>query len=117
MEKVKEIETKKVLFKLMDESVSHVEINFDGEGDSGEIHEINYYVDKMFGTNHGKCYDHMVDDVAYDLIYEMVNEYGGDWYNGDGGYGHVHIHVMEQHIEGKYNQRTVDEYFWNERDR
>ena len=86
--------------------------NFDGQGDSGEVYEIIYqdidqkYLD--FDT------PEELKDFIYDGIEKLVDSYGGDWVNNDGGYGNFNINVRNMTIDGNYYQRTVDSYDWQE---
>ncbi len=101
-----------LMFKLIDHGVALIEIDFDGQGDQGEIVDIrakdagNKYMDvDIYG---------LLEDTSYDIIDSMVNTYGGDWVNNDGGYGSVYIDVSKKKVTGSYYQRTVEEFDWHD---
>ena len=107
---INEIKLAGIIFKLMDESVLGVTARFDGGGDSGDIYEYEFY-DYVYEP-HDEDFTGLVEDCVYDIITKMVNDYGGDWYNGDGGFGHIELNIKNKTVKGEYNQRTYDEYTW-----
>ena len=98
--------------KLKDHGVAKVIANFDGQGDDGEVYDITFYDFDGNYVNYKKC--SALEDFIYDKIEELVGSYGGDWVNNDGGYGNLTINVKDKVINGNYNQRTVDEYDWDD---
>ena len=107
------------MFELKDLGIQTVCINFDGGGDDGDIHHIEYENDS---TNRG-IYDNVeavsvktedkLEDWALDLIHHYVDtEYGGDWQNNDGGYGNIVIKVNEEKFYFNYSQRTTEDVGW-----
>ena len=96
--------------KLMDLGVAKIRAEFDGSGDSGEVHEILFY---DIDDNEIEFYSQAIENFIYDKIDGMVDSYCGDWVNNDGGYGYLNISVVEKTIEGSYFQRTVEEYTWD----
>ena len=95
----------------MDHGIEKVIAEFDGQGDSGEVHEYSFY------DTDDNLIDYTVnqelEDYIYSLVEDCVNSYGGDWVNNDGGYGQVTINVKDKSIDANYYQRTVDEYGWS----
>jgi len=95
----------------MDHGIEKVIADFDGQGDSGEVHDYTFYdIDDNLIDYRA---DQNLEDYIYSLIEDCVNSYGGDWVNNDGGYGSVTINVKDKSIEADYNQRTVDPYSWD----
>jgi hypothetical protein len=87
-------------------------IKFDGQGDDGEIYEcecINVdgaYVDVPEGID--------LEPWAYEQITNLVNEYGGDWVNNNGGYGDIILDPINKTIDGNYYQRITEYHGWSE---
>ena len=98
--------------KLKDQGIAKVQANFDGQGDDGEIHEILFYDINDDYLVYALC--RTLEDFIYDKIDELVSDCGGDWVNNDGGYGSLEIDVQNRTIYGHYNQRTIDEYSWED---
>jgi len=101
-----------MISKLIDHGVNEIVAEFDGQGDSGEIHDL-IYLDSI-----GQEVDPPIcmEDYMYDRIEDLVNNYGGDWVNNDGGYGTIKFYVYEKTIDASYYQRTVDEYHWDSKE-
>lgn len=95
----------------MDHGIEKVIADFDGQGDSGEVHEYSFY-DIDDNLIHYKV-NQELEDYIYSLVEDCVNSYGGDWVNNDGGYGNVTINVKDKVINANYYQRTTDEYGWS----
>ena len=100
--------------KLKDHGVAKVIANFDGQGDSGEVYDIEFYDIYENHIDYNTCAT--LEDFIYDKIEQLVGSYGGDWVNNDGGYGQLNIDVKDKIIDGHYNQRTVDGYSWDGND-
>jgi hypothetical protein len=95
----------------MDQGIAKVIANFDGQGDSGEVYDIDFYdIENELIDYKASA---QLEDYVYSLVEDCVNSYGGDWVNNDGGYGSVTINVKDKSINAHYNQRTVDEYGWS----
>ena len=94
-----------VIGRLRDYGVATVRADFDGQGDSGEIHEITF-----FDVN----YDEIDEDLkSADLIESAVNDAHGDWVNNDGGYGHINMRLNTCEVDCAFYQRTVEEHDWS----
>jgi len=105
----------KIIHKLNDLSVYHVVVGFDGQGDSGEIHEVEAYGKKNFHNLidlDEKMYK-QIEDYIYDVIENNVCADGYDWYNNDGGWGTVHIYPETKEIKIEYHQRTTEDINWD----
>ena len=100
-----------IVGKLKDHGIAKIIAEFDGQGDSGEVHDITFYDINHNYIDFDVC--NILEDYIYKLIEECVNDYGGDWVNNDGGYGNVNIDLKNKTVEIDYNQRTIDEYAWS----
>lgn len=97
--------------RLIDHGIEKVIADFDGQGDSGEVHEYSFYDIDRERIDYKVSQE--LEDYIYSLVEDCVDSYGGDWVNNDGGYGNVIINVKDKVIDANYNQRTIDEYGWN----
>lgn len=100
--------------------VTHVEVEYDGEGDSGQINSI-------FGVNdrgetvdlrkphpvsieqgdrqhHYDSLEEFIEDFAWDLL----GQYHDGFENNDGGFGRVTIEVADARITLDHNDRVVE---------
>ena len=48
-----------------------------------------------------------IEDYAYDVIENNVCADGYDWYNGDGGWGNLHIYPATKEIKIEYHQKAL----------
>ena len=115
-----------LLLKLADMGITGIKVHYDGGGDSGAIESIGYTKVKCDTPedvyNEVDVWEHntnlaVLDSRAYSLIEDfaeqkILNDLE-DWWNNEGGYGHMCILVPS----GKYwiqnNVRTthVDDYY------
>tara|TARA_R110001599_G_scaffold140731_2_gene320945 strand:- start:16516 stop:16851 length:336 start_codon:yes stop_codon:yes gene_type:complete len=101
-----------VIGRLRDYGVATVRADFDGQGDSGEIHEITFHdVNDDEIDEDLKSAD--LEDYIYDLIESAVNDAHGDWVNNDGGYGHINMRLNTCEVDCAFYQRTVEEHDWS----
>lgn len=100
-----------IIGRLRDHGVAIVKAGFDGQGDSGEVYETEFFDIDDNPIDYKECAG--LEDYIYSLIEDCVNSYGGDWVNNDGGYGYLTINVKDKSIDAEYNQRTVDPYTWD----
>ena len=88
------------------QDIKAINIFFDGAGDSGDITEIVYYID-----DHDAVLEKPISsefELITDIFYTFFNDSIGDWYNNDGGYGTVIIHLEDGSWELEANYRTVE---------
>ena len=105
----------KIVSQLIDYGIYEVRADFDGQGDEGEIHELSYYdIDHSYITDDVNLLPFNMEDFMYDKIEDLVNEYGGDWVNNDGGYGTISFYPYHKKFKGEYSQRTIDQYVWDD---
>ena len=107
-----EIEMTGLLFKLADMSITGIKVHYDGGGDSGVIENIAYTKEPCETPDdveeHTESWQpdlnlaDVLDNETYktveDFIYEKILEDIEDWYNNEGGFGDVSIHIPS----GKY---------------
>ena len=48
-----------------------------------------------------------------DVIENNVCADGYDWYNGEGGWGNLHIYPETKEIKIEYHQRTTEDVDWD----
>ena len=107
-----EMEMTGLLFKLADMGITGIKVHYDGGGDSGAIESIAYTKEKCETPEdveeHTESWQpdfnlaDVLDPKTYrtveDFIYRAILEDIEDWYNNEGGFGDVSIHIPS----GKY---------------
>lgn len=102
-----EIEVTGLLVELANKGIGGIFISYDGGGDSGQIEHITY-TEKMIDDldtleemyNHGIDYNNDLQKLDSSLYVQLEN-YGyrtllnniEDWWNEEGGFGYVVIHI------------------------
>ena len=87
--------------KLKELEITSVTVYFDGCGDSGEIHWVEFTPeldDNSFSKE--------IEDWAYDVLEGT----GVDWYNNEGGFGTIVLDVNARTYSFDVNQRTIDSF-------
>lgn len=99
-----------LILTLRNRSIEKVEINFDGAGDDGSIHEINLYPKEIDGEN--------LRGEIEDWGYKFLEGTGVDWYNNEGGFGEIIINIKDNKFNYEVNQRveSYEQAAWGERD-
>jgi len=87
------------------QDIKTINIYFDGAGDSGDITEIVYYSDDDTIPERPISSEF---ELITDIFYTFFNDSIGDWYNNDGGYGNVIIHLEDGSWNLEANYRTVE---------
>jgi hypothetical protein len=113
-----------IVFQALSEAaITRVTIEFDGEGDSGQINDVIAYagenqvpipakVVELHSTRWGqaevttaeKTLAHAVEELCYGFL---AQEHDG-WENNDGAYGEFRFDVMERKIDLDFNARFTD---------
>jgi hypothetical protein len=109
-----------VLRALRARSIARVEIEYDGEGDSGQIGGIHAYdakngpvgIDRpvKLALRNGQkpirygSFTEALDDFAWTVLEEL--HYG--FYNGDGGFGTIAIDAVKGTVTIDHNDRVSD---------
>ena len=105
---------------LKDEGVNIIYIDYSGSGDEGCINDVSYY--KEFDINDFQknlSIDFNIDEKLENLfkIYcsETILDDIEDWYNNEGGYGHIIFNVNDQSytIENNIYRQEVDTFNHN----
>ena len=115
---------KAVLFDaLFAAGITRVTVNFNGEGDSGQIEEITAYAhgnphplpDVQLSTRHvqwgtGKQDSHetAIRDAVEQLCYDYLEQEHGGWENNDGAFGEFTFNVTGRTITLEFNGRYCD---------
>ena len=104
------LKTATLFAALKDAGVTHVEIRYDGGGDSGQVEDVEFYGNNLDTATLSDMYDGDLQDLAYHILEE---HYQYDWYNNDGGYGTIDIDFEEEpptiNING-YVRNLTDAY-------
>jgi uncharacterized protein DUF6878 len=100
-----------------------VEVEFDGEGDSGQIHEIYAYAGDALAklpesslTLHQAAHNKAdpktttvsLNDAIETLCYDYLSQCHGGWENNDGAYGTFKFDVGNRSIRLDFNERFSD---------
>lgn len=86
----------KVMAWLATREVAAIVCEFAGEGDSGSVECAQVANSYNENTNHfevceNNSIDRDVEEASKELTYQALEKQGIDWYNNDGGFGHVAI--------------------------
>lgn len=111
--------------------IKKIEVLFDGEGDSGQIEETNFYNEKSEEVHPvvdlGECVvvvgHRLVDsgwedvtkttkltleEAAEQIAYDMLEERHAGWENNEGAYGTIHFDIDERKVRCEFNERIVE---------
>lgn len=103
-----ELEVTGLLFKLADMGITGVFISYEGSGDSGQIDTITYTKEEVYdiadleaiydnGIDHNFSITNLDSSLHADIenfAYEALLDDIEDWWNNEGGFGYVVIHVQ-----------------------
>jgi hypothetical protein len=109
-------------------NVNSFEIEFDGSGDSGQIEGVTFcdsshevmdipedtisWVYTAYGQE-PKDTKVTIHKAVEDLGYQMLEESGHDWYNNEGGYGRIRVHMEgsngKPYVNMNMNIRIINE--------
>ena len=111
----------------------YVIVDFQGGGDSGQVEEVFYrdindqphsipddmiaWTKQTYGNAEPKTERIKLNDVLEDLCYRALDETGLDWYNNEGGQGHLIIDFSESppniRLEVGINTMHTDDHMFN----
>lgn len=98
------------LYKL---GVTYIDAEFSGSGDSGDMYGVSYYLTKEHtGYNDDIAIGDTETEKFRDWLYTLfADNVTCDWYNNDGGGGHVYIELpsMEVKITSYWNETVSNE--------
>jgi hypothetical protein len=100
--------------------VAKVEVEYDGEGDSGQINSTFGFNDR--GETVDLCKPHpvsigqgdrpshydSVEEFIEDFAWDLLEQYHAGFVNNDGGFGRVTIDVADARITLDHNDRVVE---------
>lgn len=121
-----EIETTSLLLKLADFGVTGIAVYYEGSGDSGAIEIIAYttspcdnphdIVEKIDDVWSAPNINTLIDATEFDklenLVYKILNDVE-DWWNNEGGWGTLYVHIPSSDYYLSNNIRIVDSEEFN----
>jgi hypothetical protein len=120
LEKANEINKSTVFAALAAGGITRVIAEFDGEGDSGQIGDINAYAGDApvsfpqthvslqrttWGGDTLSTTDEALAQAVETLCYDYLEQKHGGWENNDGAFGTFHFDVAKRTIELEFNGR------------
>ncbi len=118
-----EVNKAAVFDALAGTAITSIEVEFDGEGDSGGITGVHAYTDltpvalpvltvtirsATWGADAGVDKEETLADAIETLCYGYLEQEHGGWENDDGGYGMFRFDVAARAIELEFNGRFTD---------
>jgi hypothetical protein len=103
--------------------ITRIEVTFDGEGDSGQINEINSYSGEEplalpsqdivirtvdWNSDAAKEVQMPLEAAIEQLCYDFLEQKHGGWENNDGAYGEFVFDVTERTVELAFHGRYMD---------
>jgi hypothetical protein len=119
-----EMEITGLLVKLANYGITGIKVHYDGSGDSGAIEEIGYTTvpckdanevednTDFYGpdsnlNNIESGLHKLIEDYAYKILEDIE-----DWYNNEGGFGDLSIHIPSGNYFISNNIRVYDTEFY-----
>ena len=108
---------------LVRAGITHVAVNFDGEGDSGQIENVAAHAGAeiadlpdtrvtLHSTRSGReeltTLDMTLREAVEDVCYGYLQQEHDGWENNDGAFGEFTFHVAERKITLEFNGRFTD---------
>jgi hypothetical protein len=108
---------------LVAANITLVQVQFDGEGDEGQIESVIAFrgeerVDlatttisiqnATSGDAKPVTLESTLEDAIETLCYDCLEETHGGWENNEGAYGEFRLDVAERSIKLEFNQRFID---------
>lgn len=103
--------------------ITSIHVDFDGEGDSGQINGVAAFSGDEsatlpdtkiaiqtvpWGTTEAVTAQSTLEKAIENLCYDYLEQTHGGWENNDGGYGEFRIDVAKRSIELEFNGRFTD---------
>lgn len=100
--------------------ITSVTVNFNGEGDSGQIEEVVAFVgdtpqklpdvaipvqDAAYGRAESAASARSLADSIETLCYDYLSQEHGGWENNDGAFGEFTLNVADRTVELEFNGR------------
>jgi hypothetical protein len=108
---------------LVTAGITRLTIEFDGEGDSGQLNGVAAYMEEtsvtlplvpitlhrsQFNTNNLITCNETLKNAVETLCYDYLEQKHGGWENNDGAYGTFEFDVGNRTIGLEFNERFVD---------
>ena len=109
-------------------SITGVHVDFDGEGDSGQINGVAAFTGEdaaelpktmisirqiHYGSTEPFPTECRLEEAIATLCYDYLEETHGGWENNDGAYGEFRLDVAKRTIELEFNGRFTDTWTHN----
>jgi hypothetical protein len=103
-------------------NITHVHIDFDGEGDQGQIASVTAFrgeeevqlpttlvtLNQAWGNPELGIMEEPLPRAIETLCYDYLEETNGGWENNDGAYGEFRLDVAERKVELEFKGRYTD---------
>ena len=96
------LKTMTLFAALKDAGVTSVNIRYEGQGDSGQVEDVEFDGNGINEKDLNDKFDGDLQDLGTHLL---EAHYRYDWYNNDGGYGDIRID-----LEGDTPEISIDGY-------
>jgi hypothetical protein len=105
--------------------VTSITVDFDGEGDSGQINSVAAFINDQpfqlpttaltihhssWGSEDLMPRETRLEQAIEDVCYGYLEQTNGGWENNDGAYGEFTLSVATREIELDFNQRFSDSH-------
>lgn len=92
--------------------VEEIECAFDGSGDSGDVHTVNFFSGEVhqgpFGAEKKSvAVPKDVEDVFVHWAYDVLEAEHGGWEIDDGAYGTITLDVATGEVSGEFYERVM----------
>jgi hypothetical protein len=109
-------------------NITRVQVEFDGEGDQGQIESVIAFRGEerselpkttvpvqnvSWGNAESVTTESTLESAIETLCYDYLEESHGGWENNDGGYGEFHLDVAKRTVELEFNGRFTHTFTSN----
>jgi hypothetical protein len=109
-------------------NITHVQVEFNGEGDQGQIESVIAFRGEdrselpqatirehnvSWGSVEPVATESTLESAIETLCYDYLEEAHGGWENNDGAYGEFHLDVAKRTVELEFNGRFTDTFTSN----
>ncbi|SRR5581483_4333289 len=105
---------------LKDKGIAHAEVEYDGEGDSGQVNDIRFLdadnaelqpagavTVSLVGDPKPNEYETLQDAVE-SFVWDLLHAYHSGFENNEGGHGTITIDVAKGSVLLDHNDRVID---------
>jgi hypothetical protein len=108
--------------------ITHVHVEFDGEGDSGQIESVTAFRGEersdlpatgvrvhnvAWGNAQPVATEWTLGSAIEALCYDYLEETHGGWESNEGGFGEFHLDVAKRSVELEFNGRFTETFSSN----